>query len=41
MMKQTVSQGAADAFVKEDEHCGHSGSLFGEAIGVVFAHPLE
>jgi hypothetical protein len=41
VIKQAVSQGAADALVKQDEHGGHSDSLFGEAVGVVFVYPLQ
>ena len=41
VVKQAVSQRAADALVKEDEHGGHSGSLFREAVGVALAHPLQ
>src|SRR5438445_13445350 len=41
VMKQAVSQGTADALVKQDESGGDSGSLFREAVGVVFADALQ
>src|SRR2546429_8351844 len=40
-MKQAIGQGSADALVEEDEQGAHTGSLFGEAVGVVLAHSLQ
>jgi len=41
VMKQAIGQGSADALVEEDEQGAHTGSLFGEAVGVVLAHALQ
>src|SRR5206468_9583960 len=41
VMKQAIGQGSADALVEEDEQGAHTGSLFGEAVGVVLAHSLQ
>src|SRR5207244_9147259 len=41
VMEQAVSQGTADALVKQDESGGDSGCLFREAVGGVDADALQ
>ena len=41
VVKQGVSQGAADSLVKQDEHGTDADSVFGEPVGVVVVYPLQ
>jgi hypothetical protein len=41
VMKQAIRQEAADALVEENEQGRHTDSLFGKAVGVLPAHPLQ
>jgi hypothetical protein len=40
-MKEAVSQGTADALVKEDEHEGNANAFVGEPVGVGGAVALQ
>ena len=40
-VKESVSEGATDTLVKEDEHQGNADAFIGQAIGIMLALALQ